>query len=99
MRVVQEEQGALGVRALLDPDQQRAADQQHRIAGHRREGPSVATKSRQGGRRCLRRIADRVAAGTYRVPVEAAFPLERASEAHERLHRRSTRDKIVLTVA
>ncbi|MEU9012089.1 zinc-binding dehydrogenase [Streptomyces sp. NPDC048479] len=47
----------------------------------------------------LREIADRVAAGTYHVPVEAAFPLERASEAHERLQQRSTRGKIVLTVS
>ncbi|MET7618925.1 zinc-binding dehydrogenase [Streptomyces sp. NPDC005408] len=50
-------------------------------------------------RQDLREIADRIAAGTYRVPVEAVFPLERASEAHERLEQRSTRGKIVLTTA
>jgi NADPH2:quinone reductase len=44
----------------------------------------------------LREIADRVAAGRYRVPVEAAVPLERASEAHERLEQRGNRGKIVL---
>ncbi|MGN9838175.1 quinone oxidoreductase family protein [Nonomuraea sp. H19] len=46
----------------------------------------------------LREIAGRVAAGAYRIPVEAVFPLERASEAHERLERRDNRGKIVLAV-
>ncbi|WP_435178031.1 quinone oxidoreductase family protein [Actinacidiphila sp. bgisy145] len=43
-------------------------------------------------------IAARVAAGTYRVPVEATFPLEEAARAHERLEDRLNRGKIVLTV-
>ncbi|WP_326587197.1 quinone oxidoreductase family protein [Streptomyces sp. NBC_01294] len=47
----------------------------------------------------LREIAARVAAGTYRVPVETVFPLERAAEAHERLEQRANRGKIVLAVA
>ncbi|TXS54716.1 hypothetical protein EAO69_43705 [Streptomyces sp. me109] len=46
----------------------------------------------------LRELAERVAAGRYRVPVEAVFPLERARDAHERLERREHRGKIVLTV-
>ncbi|TMR32211.1 zinc-binding dehydrogenase, partial [Nonomuraea zeae] len=46
----------------------------------------------------LREIAARVAAGDYRVPVEAVVPLERAHEAHERLERRDNRGKIVLSV-
>ncbi|MFD8141949.1 zinc-binding alcohol dehydrogenase family protein [Streptomyces sp. NPDC059708] len=45
----------------------------------------------------LREIAARVADGTFRVPVETVLPLERASEAHERLERRENRGKIVLT--
>ncbi|MEU6782944.1 zinc-binding dehydrogenase [Nonomuraea angiospora] len=47
----------------------------------------------------LRKIADRVAAGAYRVPVEAVFPLEQASQAHQRLERRDNRGKIVLRVS
>ncbi|MFG2478759.1 zinc-binding alcohol dehydrogenase family protein [Streptomyces fagopyri] len=46
----------------------------------------------------LRELAERVAAGRYRVPVEAVFPLERARAAHERLERREHRGKIVLAV-
>lgn len=46
----------------------------------------------------LRDLADRVADGTYHVPVEATFPLDRAREAHERLEQRGNRGKIVLTV-
>lgn len=45
----------------------------------------------------LRDLADRVADGTYRVPVEATFPLDRAGEAHRRLEQRGNRGKIVLT--
>ncbi|HEY3479513.1 MAG TPA: NADPH:quinone oxidoreductase family protein [Streptomyces sp.] len=44
-------------------------------------------------------LAERVAAGTYRVPVEATFPLEQAAAAHERLERRSNRGKVVLTMS
>ncbi|MFD5626642.1 zinc-binding alcohol dehydrogenase family protein [Streptomyces sp. NPDC127072] len=47
----------------------------------------------------LRELAERVAAGTYRVPVETVLPLERARAAHERLERRDNKGKIVLTVA
>jgi NADPH2:quinone reductase len=43
-------------------------------------------------------IAHGVASGTYRVPVEAAFPLDEAARAHERLEDRANRGKIVLTV-
>ncbi|MCX5563396.1 zinc-binding alcohol dehydrogenase family protein [Streptomyces sp. NBC_00038] len=46
----------------------------------------------------LRELAERVAAGTYRVPVETVFPLERARAAHERLEQRDNRGKIVLAV-
>ncbi|MEU7134905.1 zinc-binding dehydrogenase [Streptomyces sp. NPDC046261] len=46
----------------------------------------------------LREIARRVAAGTFRVPVEATFPLTEAGRAHERLERRDNRGKVVLTV-
>lgn len=42
-------------------------------------------------------IAERVAVGDYRVPVESVFPLEQAAAAHELLERRSNRGKIVLT--
>lgn len=45
----------------------------------------------------LRTIAEYVAAGTYRVPVETTFPLEQAARAHERLEDRANRGKIVLT--
>jgi NADPH2:quinone reductase len=45
----------------------------------------------------LRELAERVAAGRYRVPVETVLPLERAREAHERLEDRANRGKIVLT--
>ena len=45
----------------------------------------------------LREIAERVAAGRYRVPVETVLPLERAREAHERLESRDNRGKIVLS--
>ncbi|WP_328459762.1 quinone oxidoreductase family protein [Streptomyces sp. NBC_00448] len=45
----------------------------------------------------LREIAAGVAAGTYRVPVEATFPLDQAARAHERLEERASRGKIVLT--
>ncbi|MFC9842381.1 zinc-binding alcohol dehydrogenase family protein [Streptomyces sp. NPDC060223] len=47
----------------------------------------------------LRELAERVAAGTYRVPVEAVFPLEQARAAHERLEQRDNRGKIVIAVA
>ncbi|MGW3411637.1 quinone oxidoreductase family protein [Streptomyces sp. NPDC000888] len=47
----------------------------------------------------LRELAERVAAGTYRVPVETVFPLDRARAAHERLEQRDNRGKIVLAVA
>jgi NADPH2:quinone reductase len=47
----------------------------------------------------LRELADRVAAGTYRVPVETVFPLEQARAAHERLEQRDNRGKIVIAVA
>ncbi|MEV0385679.1 zinc-binding dehydrogenase [Nonomuraea sp. NPDC050643] len=46
----------------------------------------------------LRELAERTAAGAYRVPVEAVFPLQRAREAHELLERRGNRGKIVLSV-
>ncbi|MFI9719885.1 zinc-binding alcohol dehydrogenase family protein [Streptomyces sp. NPDC052396] len=46
----------------------------------------------------LQEIAARVASGTYRVPVESVFPLERAADAHHRLERRDNRGKVVLTV-
>ncbi|MGV4980540.1 quinone oxidoreductase family protein [Streptomyces sp. NRAIS4] len=46
----------------------------------------------------LRELAERVAAGDYRVPVETVLPLERARVAHERLESRDNRGKIVLTV-
>jgi NADPH2:quinone reductase len=45
----------------------------------------------------LREIAAHVAAGTYRVPIEAAFPLDRAAHAHAQLEQRTNRGKIVLT--
>ena len=47
----------------------------------------------------LRELAERVAAGTYRVPVETVFPLEQARAAHERLEQRDNRGKIVIAVA
>ncbi|MFJ6080297.1 zinc-binding alcohol dehydrogenase family protein [Streptomyces sp. NPDC092369] len=47
----------------------------------------------------LRELADRVAAGAYRVPVETVLPLEEARAAHERLANRDHRGKIVLAVA
>lgn len=47
----------------------------------------------------LREIAERVAAGGYRVPVETVVPLQEARIAHERLERRDNRGKIVLSVA
>ncbi|MFF1631123.1 zinc-binding dehydrogenase [Streptomyces sp. NPDC058272] len=43
-------------------------------------------------------MAQRVAAGTYRVPVETVLPLDQARAAHERLERRDNRGKIVLAV-
>ncbi|MFF1640404.1 zinc-binding alcohol dehydrogenase family protein [Streptomyces sp. NPDC058246] len=46
----------------------------------------------------LRELARRVAAGTYRVPVETVLPLDQARAAHERLERRDNRGKIVLAV-
>ncbi|MFJ4833590.1 zinc-binding alcohol dehydrogenase family protein [Streptomyces sp. NPDC088747] len=46
----------------------------------------------------LRELAERVAAGTYRVPVETVLPLERARAAHERLEQRDNKGKIVLAV-
>ncbi|GGN57318.1 NADPH:quinone reductase [Streptomyces albiflavescens] len=46
----------------------------------------------------LRELADRVAAGTYRVAVETVLPLDQARAAHERLERRDNRGKIVLAV-
>src|SRR4051812_41657380 len=45
----------------------------------------------------LRELADRVAAGGYRVPIETVVPLEEARAAHERLERRDNRGKIVLS--
>lgn len=45
----------------------------------------------------LRALADRVAAGDYRVPIEASFPLQDAARAHERLEDRTNRGKIILT--
>ena len=47
----------------------------------------------------LRELAERVAAGAYRVPVETVVPLEEARTAHELLERRDNRGKIVLAVA
>ena len=47
----------------------------------------------------LRELAERVASGAYRVPVETVVPLEQARTAHELLERRSNRGKIVLAVA
>ncbi|MGC0343331.1 quinone oxidoreductase family protein [Streptomyces sp. SLBN-8D4] len=46
----------------------------------------------------LRELAERVAAGVYRVPIETVVPLEEARAAHERLERRDNRGKIVLAV-
>ncbi|MFI2206155.1 zinc-binding alcohol dehydrogenase family protein [Streptomyces sp. NPDC020192] len=46
----------------------------------------------------LRELAERAAAGAYRVPVETVLPLERARDAHERLESRDNRGKIVLRV-
>lgn len=46
----------------------------------------------------LRELAERVAAGGYRVPVETVVPLEQARAAHERLEQRDNRGKIVLSV-
>ncbi|MFI1364621.1 zinc-binding alcohol dehydrogenase family protein [Streptomyces griseochromogenes] len=45
----------------------------------------------------LRELAERVAAGVYRVPVETVLPLSEARAAHERLESRDNRGKIVLT--
>jgi NADPH2:quinone reductase len=45
----------------------------------------------------LRELADRVAVGGYRVPIETVVPLEEARAAHERLERRDNRGKIVLS--
>jgi len=47
----------------------------------------------------LRELAERVAAGVYRVPVETVVPLDEAGAAHERLERRDNRGKIVLAVS
>ncbi|WP_405865435.1 zinc-binding alcohol dehydrogenase family protein [Streptomyces sp. NBC_00005] len=47
----------------------------------------------------LRELAERVAAGAYRVPVETVVPLEEARAAHELLERRDNRGKIVLAVS
>lgn len=47
----------------------------------------------------LREIAERVAAGVYRVPVESVFALSAAADAHRQLERRGNRGKIVLAVA
>ncbi|MGW3146818.1 quinone oxidoreductase family protein [Streptomyces sp. NPDC001177] len=46
----------------------------------------------------LRELADRVAAGAYRVPIETLLPLQEARAAHERLESRDNRGKIVLAV-
>ncbi|MFE3850174.1 zinc-binding alcohol dehydrogenase family protein [Streptomyces griseorubiginosus] len=46
----------------------------------------------------LRELAERVAVGGYRVPVETVVPLEEARAAHERLEQRGNRGKIVLSV-
>ncbi|MEU3982001.1 zinc-binding alcohol dehydrogenase family protein [Streptomyces sp. NPDC026672] len=46
----------------------------------------------------LRELAEGVAAGTYRVPIETVLPLDRARTAHERLADRANRGKIVLAV-
>jgi NADPH2:quinone reductase len=44
----------------------------------------------------LHEIATGVAAGAYRVPVEAVFPLSQAARAHEQLERRANRGKVIL---
>ncbi|MEU6063809.1 zinc-binding dehydrogenase [Streptomyces sp. NPDC047082] len=46
----------------------------------------------------LRELADRVATGAYRVPIETLLPLQEARAAHERLESRDNRGKIVLAV-
>ncbi|MEU0941697.1 zinc-binding dehydrogenase [Streptomyces canus] len=46
----------------------------------------------------LRELAERVATGVYRVPIETVVALEEARAAHERLERRDNRGKIVLAV-
>ncbi|MGF1426532.1 quinone oxidoreductase family protein [Kitasatospora sp. LaBMicrA B282] len=46
----------------------------------------------------LLELAEQVAAGRLRVPVESRFPLERAADAHRQLERRGNRGKVVLTV-
>lgn len=46
----------------------------------------------------LRELADRVATGAYRAPIETLLPLEEARAAHERLESRDNRGKIVLAV-
>ncbi|MFG2779578.1 zinc-binding alcohol dehydrogenase family protein [Streptomyces prunicolor] len=46
----------------------------------------------------LSELAERVAVGTYRVPIETVVPLAEARAAHERLERRDNRGKIVIAV-
>jgi NADPH2:quinone reductase len=46
----------------------------------------------------LRELAERVATGTYRVPIETVVPLAEARVAHERLEQRDNRGKIVIAV-
>ncbi|MET9913682.1 zinc-binding alcohol dehydrogenase family protein [Streptomyces sp. NPDC006476] len=47
----------------------------------------------------LRELAERVASGAFRVPVETVVPLDEARRAHKSLERRDNRGKIVLAVA
>jgi NADPH2:quinone reductase len=47
----------------------------------------------------LRELAERVASGAFRVPVETVVPLDEARRAHKTLERRDNRGKIVLAVA
>ncbi|MYS20243.1 NADPH2:quinone reductase [Streptomyces sp. DvalAA-14] len=46
----------------------------------------------------LRTVAEAVADGTFRIPIESAFPLHEASRAHRRLEDRANLGKIILTV-
>jgi NADPH2:quinone reductase len=63
-------------------------------------GFQLTNRQRHGwdARPDLRELAERVAAGAYRVPVETVLPLARARAAHEQLERRGNRGKIVLAV-
>jgi NADPH:quinone reductase-like Zn-dependent oxidoreductase len=46
----------------------------------------------------LRAAAEFLTEGRFRVPIEAAFPIQKAADAHEAVERGSRRGKIVLTV-